>query len=195
TFFDELPSSYTTVTISNADNAISTVQFLDSTHSLTRLFNNLGSAFSIVSTDMHGNITKIRASYDKDPTKCGTLQELVKTKLAAKETTGVDALLWLKRGLQFTASGLRRNLNNPTEELSVSFNKAYEGGLSKHHNFMIRNVFSLAMKVCPSRADFYAKLAGSDPAKMKEQLEAWLAALEKQVAIIDEFLRTLNIEK
>ena len=80
----------------------------------------------------------------------------------------------------------------------MSFSKAYEVTLSKHHNFMIRPVFSLAMKACPARAEFYKKLAGPDTnndAKMKQQLGEWLSALESQVKTIDQFLRSVGQEK
>ncbi|KAH6560656.1 hypothetical protein BASA60_000526 [Batrachochytrium salamandrivorans] len=224
TFFDTLSSSYTTIVVASSDNGIPTLQFLDSTNSLTKLFDTLGAAFSVVSSDMHGNITKIRTRFDQNAARSGTLQELVNAERADNSGKAADALLWLKRGLEFTAMGLRRNLDNPSEELSTSFNKAYEGTLSRHHNFMIRGVFfgklnthggvlattqsfpthpvlffyylmQLAMKACPSRVDFYAKLSRSDPAKMKEQLVAWLSALETQVSIINQFLKANGIEK
>jgi Glycolipid transfer protein (GLTP) len=54
-----------------------------------------------------------------------------------------DALLWLKRALEFTSLSLRRSVDNPAEELSVSFGTAYKTTLSLHHNFMIRPMFSV----------------------------------------------------
>lgn len=44
----------------------------------------------------------------------------------------------------------------------------------------------MAMKACPYRKDFYAKL-GDDLNKVMAELEEWLAALEKIVAIIEAF--------
>jgi hypothetical protein len=86
--------------------------------------------------------------------------------------------------------GLRSNVNNPTEELSVSFTKGYEQSLKKHHGMMVRPVFyvslnpqallmvqQLAMKACPYRATFYPKL-GQPQSEVLPKLEAWLAALE-----------------
>lgn len=52
--------------------------------------------------------------------------------------------MWLLRGLKFTAMGLRYNLANPAEELSVSFTKGYEGSLKKFHGIMIRPVFAVS---------------------------------------------------
>ena len=43
--------------------------------------------------------------------------------------------------------------------------------------------FQMALKACPYRKDFYAKL-GDDLATVLQRLEAWLQALEKLLAII-----------
>jgi hypothetical protein len=48
-------------------------------------------------------------------------------------------------GLEFTSLALRRNFQDPHEELQVSFSKAYEMTLQKHHNMFIRPIFH----VCP----------------------------------------------
>lgn len=42
---------------------------------------------------------------------------------------------------------------------------------------LVKGVFSLAMKACPYRADFYKKL-GSNQDKVSVQLEEWLTGLE-----------------
>jgi len=49
----------------------------------------------------------------------------------------------LKRGLEFTAAALRRNKNNPKEELSESFTKAYGDTLKQYHSFVIRPIFAV----------------------------------------------------
>lgn len=43
------------------------------------------------------------------------------------------------------------------------------------------------MSATPYRKDFYKKL-GDDDAKVQAELEKWLAALEKVVAVLNEFL-------
>lgn len=92
----------------------------------------------------------------------------------------------LQRGLDFTAQALRRSKSNQSEELNVSFTKAYEGSLRQHHNFVVKGAFGLAMKACPYRKDFYAKL-GSPQEKVQEELERWLDALEKIVKQMQDF--------
>jgi hypothetical protein len=97
-------------------------------------------------------------------------------------------------GLRFTAEAMRRSVTKPDEELAVSFTDAYNDTLTKYHNFVIRPVFKLAMKACPYRKDFYAKL-GEPADKVIEQLKAWLEALEKIVDIIEKFLASGNYAK
>ena len=77
----------------------------------------------------------------------------------------------------------------PTEELADSFRGAYGLTLKPHHSFLVKPIFSAAMGACPYRNDFYSKL-GSDEAHVQEELKEYLAALEKIVGILKEFLAT-----
>ncbi|BFZ59422.1 hypothetical protein YB2330_000431 [Saitoella coloradoensis] len=184
-FFDNLRRSYTDVTID--ESGINTAEFLEASEGLVSMFDLLGSAaFSVVQKDMTGNIKKIRDRQLAHPSTSMTLESLVENEVKEKNRTATQGLLWLTRGLSFTAVALRRNVNNSAEELSTSFTKAYENTLRKHHSMLIRPVFSLAMKACPYRKDFYEKL-GSDQAKVQQQLQQWLSALEKIVASLNVF--------
>ncbi|KAJ2959503.1 hypothetical protein NQZ79_g5016 [Umbelopsis isabellina] len=187
TFFDTLSRSYADVDTSNG---IDTDQFLEASSGLVKMFDLLGSsAFSVVQSDMNGNIKvifriKIRDRYLTNPTANNTLQNLCANEAGEKKRTATEGLLWLTRGLDFTAQALRRSLTNPSEELNVSFTKSYENTLRKFHSFVVRPVFTLAMKACPYRKDFLEKLGG-DNETTKSQMEAWLSALEKIVAEIN----------
>jgi hypothetical protein len=117
-----------------------------------------------------------------------TLQSLVRTELTTtKSHTASEGLLWLLRGLDFTAQALRHNLTNPSDELSTSFRTSYGNTLKQHHSFLVKPIFSAAMSATPYRKDFYSKL-GEDEERVKKELEAWLAALEKRVGILKEFM-------
>ncbi|KAI9103314.1 glycolipid transfer protein domain-containing protein [Phlyctochytrium arcticum] len=192
-FFETMSRSYVDVPVGTNEH-IDTIPFLEATDSLTKLFDSMGAAFGPVKSDLQGNITKIRTRYTESPEKNKTLQELVQSEKAEGKKTATDGLLWLKRGLEFTAKGLRRNLDDKSEELTVSFTKAYEQTLSKFHSFMVRPVFSLAMKACPYRKDFYAKL-GSDQEKLYVEMGKWLVALEKIVSILNAFYVQNGLEK
>jgi hypothetical protein len=189
TFFDTLSKSFVDVPVDESkDKAISTTEFLEAAESLTTLFDVLGgAAFKPVKSDMTGNIKKIRDRQLAAPTLSETLQDLVLNELKEKKHVATEGLVWLNRGLDFTAQALRHNISNPTEELAQSFREAYGKTLKPHHSFVVKPLFSAAMSATPYRADFYKKL-GDDNAKVQAELDKWLTALEKDVAILNEFL-------
>ncbi|KAF7305887.1 GLTP domain-containing protein [Mycena chlorophos] len=176
-------------------NGVNTVQFLEASEGLVGLFDLLGSAaFSVVQNDLKGNITKVRARYDATPTLSDTLEKLVENEKGEKKRTATEGLMWLLRGQSFTCKALQNAQANPKEELSVAFNDSYANTLKKFHNFVVKGIFSVAMKACPYRADFYAKLA-ADPAggpaasdeKVTEQLNNWLNPLDAIVTRMQTF--------
>ncbi|KAF9993819.1 hypothetical protein BGZ80_008019 [Entomortierella chlamydospora] len=59
---------------------------------------------------------------------------------------------------------------------------------------MVRPVFTMAMKACPYRADFYAKL-GQDQGLVKQDLTSYLAGLRKIVVQIQTFYVTNKLDK
>ncbi|KAH6635639.1 glycolipid transfer protein domain-containing protein [Chaetomium sp. MPI-SDFR-AT-0129] len=92
-------------------------------------------------------------------------------------------------GLEFTCIALSQNLANHKHELADSFRDAYGKTLKPHHSFIIKPIFSAAMGACPYRKDFYGKL-GTDEAKVHEELDLYLKALDKIVGILKGFLET-----
>lgn len=149
---------------------------------------------------------KIRDAQLAHPATSGTLQEI-----ADSDPTAAEGLLWLNRfvvlrpscsfllililifsrGLEFTSLALRKNVDS-NEELTASFTSSYNDSLKKHHNMIVRGIFSVAMKACPYRADFYKKL-GDDQAAVETKMKEWLAALEKIVGILNVYLAAKKI--
>ena len=83
-------------------------------------------------------------------------------------------------------------MSEPTEELTVSFTTSYDKTLKKHHNLIVKGMFSLAMKACPYRVDFYNKL-GDDQGAVGAHLDEWIAALERIVQGLFAFLKEKNV--
>ncbi|KAF2402099.1 glycolipid transfer protein [Trichodelitschia bisporula] len=187
-FFETLKRSFVDVPLDAAsDNAISTTEFLEASESLTGLFDVLGSkAFTPVKSDILGNVKKVRDQQLAAPGQSGTLQALVLNELKSGKHTATEGLLWLVRGLDFTAQALRANVGNPSQELSESFRAAYGETLKPHHSFVIKPIFNMAMGATPYRKDFYVKL-GDDQAVVQAELEKWLSALERRVGVLKEF--------
>lgn len=200
TWFDTHKVHFENVPVAG-DQGVSTSEFLDASEATTTLFDLLGSvAFTPVKNDMAGNIAKVRERQKAAPATAATLQSLVKAELASKSHKATEGLLWLVRGLDFTAQALRSDLTSnagvtateqkPTKELADGFRASYKNTLAPHHSFLIKPIFSAAMSATPYRKDFYARLGGegTDPETTRQALEKWVAALEERVAILKTFL-------
>ncbi|GIZ37249.1 hypothetical protein CKM354_000070300 [Cercospora kikuchii] len=188
TYFDG-KKSFTEVNIdASKGDAINTTEFLEAAEALTGLFDVLGGvAFGPVKSDIGGNIKKVRDRQLAAPVEGETLQDLVRNELKTKKHTATEGLVWLNRGLDFTAQSLRRNVDTPNEELAASFREGYGKTLKQHHSFLVKPIFSAAMSATPYRKDFYAKL-GDDQERVNKELNEWLKGLEKVVAILNTFL-------
>ncbi|KAL8287466.1 hypothetical protein RQP46_003324 [Phenoliferia psychrophenolica] len=186
TFFSTISKSYVDVPTAPG---VDTVAFLEATESLIKMF-----AFSIVQSDMTGNVAKIRTRFLATPDKSATLEDLVENEKTEKKRTATEGLLWLLRGLKFTQIALARSQADKSEELTVSFTKAYEATLKKFHSFVVKPLFTLAMKSCPYRADFYAKL-GSPLSTVEGELDAWLAALDAIIIHLEAYYEKGNYAK
>lgn len=117
--------------------------------------------------------------------ECKTLQSLIQKEIESKQNIAKEALLWLKRALEFTCKGLELK---PDQEISASFTIAYQQTLSKYHSFLIRPIFSMAMKAVPSRSNFFKSLGGSDKDdRLMTQFNTWRLAMEKIVLILVKF--------
>ncbi|KAI5777791.1 glycolipid transfer protein domain-containing protein [Geopyxis carbonaria] len=190
TFFDTAKRNFQDVPV--ADGQVPTSEFLEAAESVVALFDVFGSvAFVSVQKDMTGNIKKVRDYQLAHPAESGTLQSLVAHELASKKHTATEGLLWLNRGLEFTQQALRKNYDNQSEQLTESFTAAYEKTLKPHHNFMVKGIFTVAMKACPYRADFYKNLGG-DEEQVRPQLHEWLGALENITGINSALLKDVK---
>jgi hypothetical protein len=86
----------------------------------------------------------------------------------------------INSALDLTATAIRRNLDDPTEELNTSFTSAYNDVLKPHHNFLAKKAFGFAMNSVPYRKDFYAKI-GVSPYELSAEQEQFSAEQLKGV--------------
>ncbi|KAL9541085.1 hypothetical protein MBANPS3_009316 [Mucor bainieri] len=177
--------SYTDVHVGSE--GIDTAQFLEATDGMINMFGKYlfgSSAFSVVQSDMSNNVKKIRARFLESPLEYNTLEHLMAKEAHLKRRLATEALLWLKRGLDFTAQSLMHSINNPSDELTVSFSLAYDTTLRPHHSFIVRPIFNLAMNACPWRKDFYENIGVQNEASLA-LMRGWLEALLRLIDILN----------
>ncbi|XP_054613762.1 glycolipid transfer protein-like [Dunckerocampus dactyliophorus] len=164
------------------DNAVNTKLFLESVSHLPSFFDCLGSkVFSVIKSDINGNITKIKEVYVKDPERYVTLQHILEAErqdLATEwpKVGATLALMWLKRGLRFIQILLQslvdgeRDHNNPNL-IRVNITKAYEQALKKYHGWFVQKIFNTALYAAPYRSNFLKALSKGEEVKEEDCLE------------------------
>ncbi|KAK5852082.1 hypothetical protein PBY51_023584 [Eleginops maclovinus] len=190
------------------DKVIDTKLFLEAVSHIPLFFDCLGAnVFSIIKSDINGNITKIRAVYMKDPAKYVTLQDIVEAERVehAAEWPKVGAtlaLMWLKRGLRFIQILLQsladgeRDENNPNL-IRVNVTKAYEQALKKYHGWIVQKIFHVALHAAPYKSNFLKALSKGEEVKEEDCLANVRQFLVNYTATVDaiyEMYTNLNAE-
>ncbi|XP_046860058.1 pleckstrin homology domain-containing family A member 8-like isoform X2 [Xenia sp. Carnegie-2017] len=145
TIFSTAPNRFTDINMLK-NNHIPTKPFLLACNSILPIFDVLGrTAFAPVKMDISGNIKKLTSKYDNDPTSCSTLQAMIGVEIHSNtcnvKNSATDALLWLKRALEFTNVFLLE-INKGERELVVVASNAYSKTLRKYHGWMVRGMFA-----------------------------------------------------
>lgn len=165
TFFTVAKSRFENIQL-EADNGIPTKPFLSSCSSILPFLDVLGStAFAPVKLDISGNIKKLEAKHETDPKAFVTLQNIVyqelKSNTCTAKNSATDALLWLKRALEFMQVFLSE-VSRGEKDLAVAAATAYGKTLRRYHGWVVRGVFALAVKAVPYRSDFLTSLGTTE---------------------------------
>ncbi|XP_034048580.1 glycolipid transfer protein-like [Thalassophryne amazonica] len=190
------------------DKSVDTKVFLDTVSHLPAFFDCMGSRiFGLIKSDVHGNITKIKGVYLKDPARYPTLQHILEAEKAAHgeewpKVGATLALMWLKRGLRFIQVLLQSLADGERDErnpnlIQVNVTKAYNHALKKYHGWLIQKIFKAALLAAPYRSEFLKALSKGEELKEEECLENVREFLVNYTATIDaiyEMYTTLNAE-
>jgi len=185
---------------------IPTEPFLLASGDFLPILDKLGSkAFQPVKMDISGNISKIRIKYQTDENKFSTLQSIVMFEKQNNTTnvsnSATDAIMWLKRGLTFVKEFLK-NVGAGEKNLTKALQDAYMASLAKHHGWVVRGVFHLALKAAPYYSDFVDALTGTTGAAEDSELidqllisiKSYTSSLENILLILDDFYKQNNLE-
>ncbi|EGD77057.1 hypothetical protein PTSG_07397 [Salpingoeca rosetta] len=156
--------------------AVDTRTFLDAAREMLPLIAQLGTTMTPVKSDILGNIKKLERAYEQDPQGRATLDLLIQHEIDAGTTTAkdaaTDALLWLRRALEFIEHFLLM-VSEGEDNLAKAAGHAYEISLRKHHNWMIRQVFGLAMRSLPEYRTFMDFLGSAEDEQKLRDMQAY----------------------
>ncbi|XP_050714316.1 glycolipid transfer protein-like [Eriocheir sinensis] len=188
-FFSQLSPRYPQVT---EDGKVDTVQFLEASTAFIKIYDLLGAAFYVVKKDMAGNIEKLYKTYNKAPEKYKFLNDMIYLEKEDPSIFAVDALLWLKRALEFTVifiNGLCEEFQRgiTSDKLEHLATDAYNRTLKQYHSWLVQNVFKVVVKSVPSKSclikSLYFGKVGSEEVLFKE-VTAYTSELDKVLKVI-----------
>jgi len=136
----------------------------------------LGTGFTPVRMDINGNIERLNKRYEASPEKYSDLftilEEEVGQNCHTDNSSCTKGLLWLKRAMQFVVCLLRLLQADESASLSSAANQAYNEVLQPYHGWITTGIFTVALKIVPSREDFYQNLGTSE--KFGEEMNAFI---------------------
>ncbi|BDA47632.1 probable pleckstrin homology domain-containing family A member 8 [Coccomyxa sp. Obi] len=181
----------------DAQGAILTTEFLGTCRELLPIIDKFGSGFSLVRSDIGGNIDRLAAAQAKDPSRYTTLFTIVTDEVQRGEQEGkqsdTNGLLWLKRATEFILLLLKRLHDDTDVALSTAASEVYYQTLNKYHTWYTAAAFTVVLKFVPSREAFFAAL-GSPGEQMRLDLQTLFDSFEPLLLDVQKFLAGHNLD-
>lgn len=205
TFFSAMEASFVQLG-EPSPSTIETAQFLACCRSVLPVFNVLGATvFAPIKADIQGNIDKLHEKFETDTVGFARLLDMVQREVDegkdAASGRATEALLWLKRALEFILHFLSE-IHAGNGDLADCAHKAYGRTLKQYHGWFVQRIFGLAVHAMPSMRTFKRELAPSPQdashPHYSTQLSAdcgeYVAALDLVLKAINRFYRERNLE-
>ncbi|XP_031484112.1 glycolipid transfer protein 1-like [Nymphaea colorata] len=132
--------------------------FLEMCKNVLPVIEKLGSALTLVKSDIGGNITRLENKYSSDPSKYHLLYSMMKEELAAKKakdsSSCTNGLLWLTRAMDFLVQMFCNLIEHAEWTMPQACSDAYSKTLKKWHGWVASTTFTAAMKLAPERKKF-----------------------------------------
>ncbi|XP_039146270.1 glycolipid transfer protein 1 [Dioscorea cayenensis subsp. rotundata] len=142
-----------------------TKPFLDVCKLVLPVIEKFGAAMTLVKSDIGGNISRLEAKYNSDPSKFELLYSMVhvevESKTAKASSSCTNGLLWLTRAMDFLVELFRNLVEHHDWTMSQACTDSYAKTLKKWHGWLASSSFTLAMKLAPDRNKFMEVIGGS----------------------------------
>lgn len=177
----------------DVNGTIVTAGFLDLCELILPVIDSFGTGFSIIRSDISGNIERLRNRLQSDPERFAKLYSIVEDELTrdANPDGGscTKGLLWLKRALQFMVQILGQLMEKPEAKLSKVVYDVYYNTLYNYHGFIASSAFRVAFNFVPGREAFLDKVAGKKfDGQAKAELDKFVATFTGLLGEIHAFL-------
>ncbi|KAH7652324.1 Glycolipid transfer protein [Dioscorea alata] len=142
-----------------------TKPFLDVCKLVLPVIEKFGAAMALVKSDIGGNISRLEAKYNSDPSKFELLYSMVQVEVESKtakaSSSCTNGLLWLTRAMDFLVELFRNLVEHHDWAMPQACTDSYAKTLKKWHGWLASSSFTLAMKLAPDRNKFMEVIGGS----------------------------------
>ncbi|KAL4433929.1 hypothetical protein ABPG75_000370 [Micractinium tetrahymenae] len=186
--------------IKSADGKLQTKELLDVCRSVLPIVDKLGTGFSLVKYDVGGNIDRLAAcaatkpeAYQADA--LAMVQDDVAAGTHTDNSSVTKGLLWLKRAMEFIVALLDRLYTDRQVTLSQAASETYYATLQKFHGWIVTGTFTVALKIVPSREDFFDKVGiqpGDEAAR--QQMHDFCTSFGAVLAELQAFLAERGLD-
>ncbi|KAM0944001.1 putative glycolipid transfer protein [Dioscorea sansibarensis] len=175
---------------------ILTRPFLDVCNHVLPVLDKFGAALALVKSDIEGNISRLEAKHNSDPSKFDLLYNIVSIEVENRTTEAssscTNALLWLTRALDFIVELFRNLLEHPDWTMAQACTDSYGKTLKKWHGWIANTAFMMAVKLAPDRKKFLEVIRGPDDPNA--DIEEFCAAFASLLRENHKFLASIGFD-
>uniref|UniRef100_A0A0C9RY02 TSA: Wollemia nobilis Ref_Wollemi_Transcript_4626_1193 transcribed RNA sequence n=1 Tax=Wollemia nobilis TaxID=56998 RepID=A0A0C9RY02_9CONI len=182
--------------VKSAEGEILTKPFLDVCRLVLPVIEKFGSAMTLVKSDIGGNISRLDAKYESDPSANQILYNIVRKEVNEKTAKGssscTNGLLWLTRAMDFMVELFRNLLEHQEWTMTEACTNAYNKTLKKWHGWIASTSFTVAMKLAPDRKKFMEVIGGTGD--IKSDMERFCTSFPVLLQENHNFLRSVGLD-
>ncbi|KAJ0981575.1 hypothetical protein J5N97_009830 [Dioscorea zingiberensis] len=149
-----------------------------------------------IKSDIGGNISRLEAKYNCDPSKFNHLYSMVhaevETKTANASSSCTNGLLWLTRAMDIIVELFHNLHEHPDWTLSQACIDSYDKTLKKWHGWIASTTFMVALKLAPDRKKFLEAVGGSGD--LNGNMEKFCSTFAPLLKENHEFLASVGID-
>ncbi|KAJ7550884.1 hypothetical protein O6H91_07G123100 [Diphasiastrum complanatum] len=181
--------------VRSAEGEMLTKPFLDVCRLILPVIDKFGAAMAMVKSDVGGNITRLDARYESDPTGYLLLYDIVRKEVAngspKNSQSCTNGLLWLTRAMDFLVELFRNLVEHPDWTMTQVSTEAYGVTLKKWHGWIASAAFTMAMKLTPERKKFMELLGDGN---LTADINSFVSTFSPLLQENHEFLKSVGFD-
>lgn len=183
------------------DEKINTEQFIKACQMILYIVSKMGKAFAPIKFDLNRNINLLSEKFNENPLAYNFIEDMILNEHSNGSNVSSEAVLWLRREIQFFARFFRYVLTEEQQEIKVSndlskhMRKAYEETLEKLHGWLGLQLFNILRRSLITRRELYYILSRHNKeGNTFAELLSFIDRMVEYVEYLEKFYYDNNLE-